>query len=80
MKAMTTIEHWPQFIVRKSCGSNWALCNGGNRLPYEVTGSGSIAGSEKGSTALVGNCVFVNLCVGVSLYLLGGKVDVDVCV
>lgn len=77
---MTTIENWPQFIVRNSCGINWALCNGGNRLPYVVTGSVSSAGSEKGSTALVGNCVLVNLCVGVSLYLLGGKVDVDVCV
>lgn len=63
MKAMTTIENWPQFIVRNACGINWALCNGENRLPYVVTGSVSLAGSEKGSTALVGNCVFVCGCV-----------------
>ena len=60
-------ENWPQFIIRKTFGMIWDLCPGGNRLSYDVIGSTSLAGSDKGLTALVGNFVFVTLNVGVSL-------------
>lgn len=75
---MKIIDNWPRFIIRKAFGIIWVLCNGGSRLPCEVTASISLAGSEKGFTTLVCNFVYANVSVGVPLYLLRGKVDVCV--